>query len=631
MQLSVYNDVQQRYQTAIDTLVEKLQQDRYILAAIMFGSLARGEGWAKSNVDLIIIREDSKDTRIRSLWLTEEDVIIEARVVPRNVFKRELERSMQGTPAHSIRTLSKLLFCKDDAIAEWYNETDDIGARDQASRALVLTTNVIGTLRKAQKWLYARNDPLYSFVWIMFAVGNLALIEMVLHGKAPAREAIQQAMAVNPTFFKAVYADLIDGPKDPQSIGCALQKIDHYLEERAHILFAPALDYLAQSEEPCSISDIGLHFQKRTQLVGLYGFEWLVEKGIIEKLSSPIRLSKKSSVELQQQAYYFNADTFDWATWQPPPYDLEAVKQRFQPALGTLTEKLIQDRYVEALILFGSLSRGDFWAKSDVDLMLVMRDDIRTKYYYSLTENGINFEAFTMTRGQLKQVSERALQGSWSHSVRSQCTILFSRDDALSAWHEESAHVEARDQEIQVLRAASSVPYLLRKANKWLVVRNDVHYCLVWILNVVNALASVEVILNGEAPSREVIHQALKYNPEFFNIVYTNLIEGPKTERAMRRALDLIDTYLTERTEIIFKPILDYLLDAQEPRTASDLDAHFQKQLQGDSLYGFAYEWLVDKGIVDKLSVPIHLTKKSQVTVDEAAYFYDEDEPDWNF
>ena len=129
MQLSVYSDVQQRYQTAIDTLTEKLKQDRYVLAAIMFGSLARGEGWAKSNVDLIIIREDSKDTRTRSLWLTEEDVIIEARVVPRNAFKRELERSMQGTPAHSIRTLSKLLFCKDDAIAEWYNETDDIGAR----------------------------------------------------------------------------------------------------------------------------------------------------------------------------------------------------------------------------------------------------------------------------------------------------------------------------------------------------------------------------------------------------------------------------------------------------------------------------------------------------------------------
>ena len=56
-----------------------------------------------------------------------------------------------------------------------------------------------------------------------------------------------------------------------------------------------------------------------------------------------------------------------------------------------------------------------------------------------------------------------------------------------------------------------------------------------------------------------------------------------------------------------------------------------RKGFKATRLYGFAYEWLVDKGLVDKLSMPLHLTKKSQVTVDEAAYFYDEDVPDWAF
>ena len=35
--------VQERYQAALDALVAKLKQDRYILAAILFGSVARGE------------------------------------------------------------------------------------------------------------------------------------------------------------------------------------------------------------------------------------------------------------------------------------------------------------------------------------------------------------------------------------------------------------------------------------------------------------------------------------------------------------------------------------------------------------------------------------------------------------
>ena len=39
-----------------------------------------------------------------------------------------------------------------------------------------------------------------------------------------------------------------------------------------------------------------------------------------------------------------------------------------------------------------------------------------------------------------------------------------------------------------------------------------------------------------------------------------------------------------------------------------------------------AYEWLADKGIVEKVSSPLRLTEKSRVTVDEAAYYYDGEE-----
>jgi hypothetical protein len=35
------------------------------------------------------------------------------------------------------------------------------------------------------------------------------------------------------------------------------------------------------------------------------------------------------------------------------------------------------------------------------------------------------------------------------------------------------------------------------------------------------------------------------------------------------------------------------------------------------------YEWLADKGIIQKVPSPLRLTQKSQVVVDEAAYYYD--------
>jgi hypothetical protein len=38
---------------------------------------------------------------------------------------------------------------------------------------------------------------------------------------------------------------------------------------------------------------------------------------------------------------------------------------------------------------------------------------------------------------------------------------------------------------------------------------------------------------------------------------------------------------------------------------------------------GAVYEWLADHDIIEKLSSPVRLTRKSRVTVEEPAYYYD--------
>lgn len=53
-------EVQGRYQAALDALVARLKQDRYVLAAVLYGSLARGEAWERSDIDLTIILRDEE-------------------------------------------------------------------------------------------------------------------------------------------------------------------------------------------------------------------------------------------------------------------------------------------------------------------------------------------------------------------------------------------------------------------------------------------------------------------------------------------------------------------------------------------------------------------------------------------
>jgi predicted nucleotidyltransferase len=307
----------------------------------------------------------------------------------------------------------------------------------------------------------------------------------------------------------------------------------------------------------------------------------------------------------------------------------EQTQARFQAALEGLAAQLEQDYYVLAAIVYGSVARGEAWEKSDVDLTIVVRDDQqRATGHRWLDYQGINISADITSRSQLKRMLDGALQGSISHSIRSHARLLFCRDPSIAAWYGESNRIGAHDRAIQLLRAACAVIPLLDKAEKWLFVKDDPTYSLVWTLYTVNALARVEVVLNGEAPGREVIHQALRYNPGFFRAVYTDLIDGPKDRSALQRALEQIDGYLVERAETLFGPVLDYLVEAQGVRTASELTAYLRKRAQTTGLF-WAYEWLARKGFVQRLSSPVRLTRKSQVELDEPAYYYDGDGSDW--
>jgi predicted nucleotidyltransferase len=307
----------------------------------------------------------------------------------------------------------------------------------------------------------------------------------------------------------------------------------------------------------------------------------------------------------------------------------QKVQDRYQAALDALVAKLEQDRYILAAIVYGSVARGDFWERSDIDLIIIQRDGLgREARSCWLVEDGINVWADIVSRNRFKRMMEGALQGSVRHSIHSQSKLLFSKDASIAAWFEETDRIGARDQDMQLLRTAAAVPYYLEKAEKWLYVKDDVNYCFLWILYAVNNLARVEVVLNGKAPGREVIDQALQYNPTFFDAVYTDLINGPKTRQAIQRALEMLDAYLEERAARLFKPVLDYLAQADGMRTASELDAYFQKKVQNAFLAG-VYEWLARKGIVHKVAAPLRLTRKSQVTVEEPAYYYDTDVYDW--
>jgi hypothetical protein len=119
---------------------------------------------------------------------------------------------------------------------------------------------------------------------------------------------------------------------------------------------------------------------------------------------------------------------------------------------------------------------------------------------------------------------------------------------------------------------------------------------------------------------REVLPQAMQLNPEFFKIVYTDLLNAQKTRTRVQAALDAVDAYLAGRSRTLFAPVLDYLAECGDARACSEIEAHFKRHFDIEGVTT-ACEYLADQGLIGKASAPVKLTKKSNVEVQELAFF----------
>lgn len=629
--------IEQQYHQALETLIEKVKKDPYILAAIVGGSFSYAQVWEKSDLDVDIIGRDGIRPTLDFFALVENGVNIHASLTPRNDFKQRIEGAQQGSFMHSYFSHSTLLFSRDASIREWYDKNANrhgIGARDKQLQLLNVVASTLPNLIYAEKQFYVNRDVITCFLMLLNVVQGLARIEVLLNDEIPAREVIQPALRYNPDFFNRVYTELINSEKNEVVIRETLDAVNAYLDERRFI-FQPILDYLREQNAPRSNTEINAHFkagfdEQSLELV----CQWLAWKGTLRQMAVPMKLTVKSQVSVEEPAYYYdvqpvgeNARARCASTGKDAPHSNADIHRRIHDAVEMLTDTLAQDRYVLAAILTSNLAEDNVWEKTTPHLTVILRDGTKLKGGARfLIEESVPIQVKLYTRNEYRQLLEKTLQGSTLHAILAESEILFSKEPGLAEWLEDVTvrTVGERDKHTQLLNEAGGATATLAKAEKWFHLKRDFDYTFVYLTYVIRQLARVETLMHGETPKRKVIYQAIKHNPSFFNAVFTDIIDKPKDAAMLGKVLEQVDAYLEDRAQTLFKPLLDFLEEAGEERTIIDIADYFGHR---NLWFELPCEWLSQKGIIEQFSAPIRLTKDSQVSVEQPSYYYDADNP----
>jgi uncharacterized protein len=304
-----------------------------------------------------------------------------------------------------------------------------------------------------------------------------------------------------------------------------------------------------------------------------------------------------------------------------------AIQKKFTEALDDLVAQVKEDRSILAAILCGSLSHDTVWAKSDIDLVLVTIDDKKVeKSDRALYAAGVNVHAFLMPRAEFRKTVEGSVRNSFIHSLLAKGRLLYTHDETIAGLCAGLHEIGERDTQVQLLAAATRALPAIDKAHKWFVTRGDLDYTALWILYAATPLARIEVLGARLLADREVIPQAMKLNPAFFNTVYADLLNAKKTRKSVQAALDAIDGYLAQRAAALFRPVLDHLREVGEARSSTEIEAHFKRSFDVEGVTT-ACEYLADQGLIGKASTPVQLTKKSNVLVQELAFVYMREAP----
>ena len=318
--LPPFNPVERtsEFKSALKSFTKRLAEDKNILAAVLVGSIEEEFIWRKDSIGFWIIeadgvsrrlKSDGKDERIFRTFV-EDGINIHAEIIPRTRFKQMVEGSSRTAFSSSFFAKRELVYCDDKSIKKWFDLANTVASKDQEKERMIAMTWVIQSARYARKRIERKDDLELGHEAVIWAAHSIACVEVINDGQVHEHAAIYKARELKPKLFKSIYTDLLTKKRTKKLLLAALDTIDEYVQKNAKDNLRPVLHFLKKQKEATPLSHIAEHFAHSQIYPGHIesACEWLEREGMLEKLAMPFQITKKSRVDVEEPAYFYDSE-----------------------------------------------------------------------------------------------------------------------------------------------------------------------------------------------------------------------------------------------------------------------------------------------------------------------------------
>jgi len=292
-----------KYENALQSLISEIRQDKNVICIMHDKNLQDKLIDENAVIGIFVVVKDDTYEEPHNTCI-HDDIIFEVVIWGRLQMMQDLSQQLGDVLRYSGFSHMEVVFSRDDQFVKQFNDVRTMRAQTFAAYMMEDAANILSRSSKIKKHLILQKDTSYAQFQFIQISEYLARMEHLRRQLPIPDDVVMAAKKLNPTLIEYFNTQAMlaswDTPKCIQALEC----LDAYLTEHIEELSSPILRLFKKyKKEIITLEDIYPNFHiPGWSMYPLLKF--LSVKGLLTLVTTPVKLTRKSKVELETIAFF---------------------------------------------------------------------------------------------------------------------------------------------------------------------------------------------------------------------------------------------------------------------------------------------------------------------------------------
>lgn len=289
----------------------------------------------------------------------------------------------------------------------------------------------------------------------------------------------------------------------------------------------------------------------------------------------------------------------------------------YQNAFNEITQKLKKNTEIVAIFVFGSMVTGDLWEGSDIDLLVVHKEEFdEIRGVYSHINNIPIHMKFLSKESFKKNYYEEGQKGVIKKTLTSS-KLIYSIDSEITELYQKAIYVLHSDKGRWNLVYLSNLLREIGICRKYL--KYDGYTAYELVMRALKNFSKLYLSMNEYTVSKDSLSMACNLNDDLNDMV-KNLFDTEKDKNNIIKLLEFMEYYLKYNIQKASRDLIEFLKDENKSLSAYEIKNHIYFKNFNIRVEQIL-KALLKEGIVEKSSRELN-DSKGNLIIKENVYNY---------